>query len=154
MHRLNPPAGLDKPPGQEIQQFGMRRRFTVLSEVIRCADQAGSKVNLPDAVHPGTAGEWIVWTAHPFRKLQSAASKNNGCLSLTGNDLQKTPRDFIPQILMIAANVNAYILRIVITADHGENGLRYRLLGCRPLLLQLGDTARFKLGKESHQIFQ
>src|SRR5947208_5223814 len=154
MHRLDRPAALDKPPGQEIQQFRMRRRFPSLSEVVWCADQAGSKVDLPDAVHHHTGSEWVVWTAHPFRKLQSATSKNNGRLSFTGNDLQKTPRNFIPQILVVAANVNAHILRIVIAADHSENGLRYRLLRCRPFLLKLDDTARFKLRKESYQVFQ
>ena len=71
LERLAAVAELDREP---VEQLGVRRRFSHVAEVVERADQAPTKMVMPDPVHNGTPRERVASVRQPLRQRGTADS--------------------------------------------------------------------------------
>src|SRR5439155_17941304 len=94
------------------------------AEVVRRTDQAVAEVMLPDAVHHDARGERVAGVGDFLSDLEPAAAGSDWGLILSRDRLQKAPRRRIAQALMIAANVDAHIVWVLVAGNGGEDRWR------------------------------
>ena len=57
MQLFDPPTAVDEFPSEIVEQLGMRRRRTVVPEIIRCVYQTVSEMMLPESIGHDTRRE-------------------------------------------------------------------------------------------------
>ena len=121
VHRLHRPAVLDEAPREEIEQLGMRRRVAGPAKIVGRAHQAVAEVMFPEAVHHDARGKWVVGTGDFLGDFKPAAAAADRRLIFSGDHLQEASRRRLAEGLMIAANVDSNIVRVLVAGDGGEN---------------------------------
>ena len=76
MQRLQVPAVAHQFARQPIEKFGVRRRFTGLSKITRRANEAFTKMMLPDAIHHHARSEGIRVRSDPFSEAFAAHARS------------------------------------------------------------------------------
>ena len=112
VHLLDAPTLFDESPCQPVQQFGMRRLAAERAEVLRRADEAGSKMPAPQAVDHHPRGERMLAAGHPPRELQSSAllRGQNGLRRRSAQDFRKAALDTRAERQVTATNVDRQCL--------------------------------------------
>src|SRR4051812_922433 len=102
----------------------MRRGLAHLAKVVRGFYKTLPEVMLPDPVHHDSCDERIVGTCHLFCKQQTAACVGSrGRIIPARNAAQRSSGNDSTKVLMIAANVDADIMRLIVFRD----GCKFRV---------------------------
>src|SRR6266851_8690986 len=109
MHCFDRPASAHEFRGQIVQQFGMRRRLALNAEIIGAADDSFAKVMMPEAIDHYPRQKRVRRIDHTFGEFEPAAALGRGDLVRSGDRLKELARRFGPEILVAAANKDAFI---------------------------------------------
>ena len=73
LNRLHVPrlGSLSEFHRQPIEQFRVRRKFGLRTEILGGLHQASPEVFLPQPVHPDTTRQWIGWIDDPSGQIEA-----------------------------------------------------------------------------------
>ena len=67
MHLFDAPTLLHECQGQPVEQLGVSRTLSHLTEVVQTADDATAEVPVPYAIHHDSRGQRMLLTCKPLR---------------------------------------------------------------------------------------
>src|ERR1051326_1532699 len=94
---------------QVIEQFGVCRRRSKFSKIIRSANDAFAEMMLPDAVHHDASGHGIIRVGQPASELQAAAAFGNRVAIIAGEQSRETTWYDGPKPIITAANMDVRV---------------------------------------------
>ena len=114
---------------QVIEQFGMRRLFAQMSEIVRRGHDACAKEPEPNAIDEDARRKWVVWIGDEFRQFAPSATGAVKCLAATGvvtflacasgwcvrlenltYSSQISARNRLAELIVVAADVESIII--------------------------------------------
>src|SRR5688572_212522 len=113
MEPLHRPSTLDEPARHVVEQLRMRGRVAGSTEVVGRSYDASAEVVLPYPIHHHARKERMTCAGDPLGDLSASASAARNVV-IAFDQLEETARDFLAEILMIAAKVNLDVVRLVV----------------------------------------
>ena len=129
VHRFHRPAAFAEAPGQVVEKLRVRWPVAGLAEIVDRPHQSLAEMMLPDAVHHDARGQRIIRTEQRLGQFQASAAIRIRRRLVRGQHVQKSAGSLSAWIEVIAAQVDAQVVRLVFGGNHPERLHRERLFG-------------------------